>query len=193
MIKICLILIFELFIFIHAFAENKDNTMISLNTSRGVVKIELFKQKEPELVEFFLKYVKDGFYNNLIFHRIIDGFIIQGGAYDDNFNSHEMQLKSQVSFKRSELRNNGGTIALILRKDHSAISTPQFFINLADNTYLNSSAGSSDYEYDVIGRVVSGMDVLEKIARIKIGQREGMYNVPFYPNEALISAIALVH
>ena len=177
--------IVSFFICTSLYAENKENVIVNMSTSRGDIKFELFKQKEPELVDFFLKYIQNGFYNNLIFHRIVDGFILQSGAYDVNFKNKEIQLKSQQSFKHSELKNNFGTLALILRKDNSAITSPQFFINLADNPYLNSSEGN--YEYEVIGKVISGLDVIEKISRIKVGQREGMYNVPFYANEAVIN------
>jgi len=189
---ILLFIIMNIFIFNQAHAENKHelpsgNVLIEMKTTRGIIKLELFKQKEPEIVEFFLKYVNSGFYNNLIFHRIMDGFIIQSGAYNKEFISKESQLKSQLTFKHLNLKNSFATIALILRKDNSAVTSPQFFINLADNPYLNSLEGN--YEYEVIGKVVSGMDVIDKIARVKVGQREGMYNVPFYPNEALIEEI----
>jgi cyclophilin family peptidyl-prolyl cis-trans isomerase len=167
--------------------NSNAQSIVEMITARGCVRIELFKQKEPELVEFFLKYVNLGFYNNLIFHRIIDGFMIQSGAYDKGFNNKEIQLKSQLTFKHIELKNNVGTIALILRKDNSAITAPQFFINLADNPFLNSLEGN--YDYEVIGKIVSGMDVIEKIAHVKVGQREGMYNVPFYPSEAIIQEL----
>ncbi|MES2615708.1 MAG: peptidylprolyl isomerase [Bdellovibrionota bacterium] len=176
-----------LFFVTNAFADNKEDKIIDIVTNRGTIQIELFSQKNTDLVKFFLKYVETGFYNKLIFHRILEGFILQGGAYDVSFKNKEVQLKSQISFKHSEFKNNYGSVGLILRKDNSAITSPQFFINLSDNNYLNSQEGN--YEYEVIGKVISGMDIVEKIAHAKIGQREGMYNVPFYPTEALINEV----
>ncbi len=175
----------------NAYADYTDNgdVQINLDTPRGIIKVVLFKQKEPELVNFFLKYVNSGFYNKLIFHRIIEGFVLQGGAYDSSFTLKELPLKSQISFTPSDLKNSFGTLSIVMRKDNSTITSPQFFINLADNNFLNSVEGN--FEYDVIGKVVSGMDLVEKIARIKVGQREGMHNVPFYPNEAIINQIAI--
>lgn len=190
-----LLFLVNLFFFINVYAGNdssissENDILINLVTNRGVVKVSLFKQKEPELVNFFLKYVNSGFYNNIIFHRIIDGFIIQGGIYDSQFVSKETQLKSQLSFQHSDLKNNIGTFVLILHKGACATTSPQFFINLADNSSLNSFEGN--FEYDVIGKVVSGMDVIEKIAHIKVGQREGMYSVPFYPNEAVLKEVSV--
>lgn len=186
--KIFIILI--LFFTLTARAQNKDDVVVDMITSRGTIRMSLFKQKEPELVNFFVQYIREGFYSNLIFHRILDGFILQGGAYDANFKLKEISLKNQISFQHSLLKNNYGTVALILRKDNSAITSPQFFINLADNPYLNTSEGN--FEYEVIGKVISGFDVIEKIARVKVGQREGMYNVPFYPKEALIKEMNIV-
>jgi peptidyl-prolyl cis-trans isomerase A (cyclophilin A) len=165
----------------------KEDVEVDFVTSRGTVKFDLFKQKESDFVDYFLKYVDSGFYNNTIFHRILEGFVLQGGGYDVGFKEKIIVIKSQLSPVRSQIKNTAGTIALILRKDNSPMLSPQFFINLADNLYLDAADGN--FEYHVIGKVFAGMEIVEKIARIKVGQREGMYNVPFYPNEAVIKSV----
>jgi cyclophilin family peptidyl-prolyl cis-trans isomerase len=167
----------------------KGNLEVTLVTSMGKIRFELFKEKNPSTVENFLSYVKMGYYNNTIFHRIIDGFVIQGGAYDVNFNLkyHNKEAIKNTSFLG--LKNTIGTVAMA-RKPHDPHSaTSQFFINLSNNSSLDFSKEQQGYA--VFGRVSFGMDVVQKIAKIKIGQREGMYNIPFYPAEALIKSVYL--
>lgn len=179
-------------IFLHLFCladDKSEEQSIEIATSHGPISIELFSQKEPELVQFFLSFVKSKYYDNLIFHRIIDGFILQSGAYDVNFTFKEVKLTSQTILPHSDLKNNYGTLSLILRKDSTHLTPPQFFINLADNNYLNSANGI--FKYEVIGKVTKGFEVIEKIAHTKVGQREGMYNVPFFPKEALIQKVSM--
>ena len=176
-----------LFSSINSFAENKEEPLVAFSTTLGTFQVVFFKEKQPDLVDFFLKAVNSGFYNNLIFHRIIDGFVIQSGAYDEKFNLKSLDFHSRFSVSHTPLKNAYGTLSLILKKDNSTSSLPQFFINLADNSNLNSNEGNTHYE--VIGKVISGMEVIEKIAHIKVGQREGMHNTPFYPNESLITAL----
>ena len=137
------------------------------------IKLELYPDKAPETVANFLKYVDDGFYNNTIFHRVIPGFMIQGGGL-----TARMQQKDTSAPIKNEadngLKNDRGTIAMARTMDpHSA--TAQFFINLVDNDFLNFQAPSGNgWGYCVFGRVTEGMDVVDKIAKVKT-TTVGMY------------------
>ena len=149
---------------------HKENAManptVLLETSSGDILIELFPEQAPETVENFLTYVKDGFYANTIFHRVIKGFMIQGGGL-----TMKMETKPTRAPIRNEanngLKNDRGTIAMARTSDpHSA--TAQFFINTVDNDFLNfSSPDVNGYGYCVFGKVIDGMDVVDKIEKIK--------------------------
>ncbi|MDR2573868.1 MAG: peptidyl-prolyl cis-trans isomerase [Desulfovibrio sp.] len=154
-----------------------DCPTVLLETSSGDVLLELFPDKAPRTVENFLRYVDDGFYQNTIFHRVIPGFMIQGGGL-----SARMEEKSTGEPVQNEadngLTNERGTIAMArTREPHSA--TAQFFINLADNTFLNHAAPTPDeWGYCVFGKVVEGMDVVDKIAKVKTRTQGIHENVP---------------
>ncbi|MDR3358187.1 MAG: peptidyl-prolyl cis-trans isomerase [Desulfovibrio sp.] len=154
-----------------------DNTVILLETSSGDVLLELFADKAPKTVENFLRYVDDGFYRNTIFHRVIPGFMIQGGGL-----STRMEEKPAGAPVENEadngLANERGTIAMARAGEpHSA--TAQFFINLDDNAFLNHAASTPDgWGYCVFGKVVEGMDVVDKIAGVKTISRGIHENVP---------------
>jgi len=149
-----------------------ENPVVLLETTSGDILVELYPDKAPETVANFLKYVDDGFYNNTIFHRVIPGFMIQGGGL-----TARMQQKDTSAPIKNEadngLKNDRGTIAMARTMDpHSA--TAQFFINLVDNDFLNFQAPSGNgWGYCVFGRVTEGMDVVDKIAKVKT--TVGMY------------------
>lgn len=151
--------------------------MVRLHTNYGVITLQLFADKAPKTVENFLNYVKDGFYDNTIFHRVINGFMIQGGGFTPEMEQKETnnQIENEADNKVS---NKKGTIAMARTSDpHSA--TCQFFINVADNNFLDfSSKSSQGWGYCVFGEVVEGFDVVEKIKTVATGRKFGHSDVP---------------
>jgi peptidyl-prolyl cis-trans isomerase B (cyclophilin B) len=153
---------------------------VKLTTTMGDIILELYPDKAPATVDNFLQYVKDGFYNGTVFHRVIDGFMIQGGGLDANLNkkSTRAAIKNEAD---NGLMNEPYTIAMARTSDpHSA--TSQFFINVNDNKSLHHRGKSaSDWGYTVFGRVVQGKEVVDKIKAVPTGS-QGMYeNVPATP------------
>ncbi|RLT89191.1 MAG: peptidylprolyl isomerase [Alcanivorax sp.] len=154
--------------------------MVILHTSMGDIKLELNKEKAPVTVENFVGYVNDGHYNGTVFHRVIDGFMIQGGGFDK-----DMQQKPTKDPIKNEanngLKNDLGTIAMARTQDpHSA--SAQFFINIKDNDFLNFSAESTQgWGYAVFGKVVDGMDVVNQIKEVKTGRHGFHQDVPMEP------------
>ncbi|HEY2607835.1 peptidylprolyl isomerase [Paraburkholderia sp. RL18-103-BIB-C] len=151
--------------------------MVELHTNHGVIKLELNAEKAPKSVENFLNYVKAGHYDNTVFHRVIDGFMIQGGGFEPG-----MKQKPTAEPINNEanngLKNVNGSIAMARTNDpHSA--TAQFFINVNDNDFLNhSSPTPQGWGYAVFGKVVDGMDVVEKIKKVKTGSKGFHQDVP---------------
>ncbi len=151
--------------------------MILITTSKGDIRLQLDEVNTPETVANFLNYVRKGYYNDTIFHRVIDGFMIQGGGL-----TVEMETKTTDAPVKNEAKsakpNKRGTVAMARTMDpHSA--TAQFFINLADNTFLNySGEQAQNFGYCVFGEVVDGMDVVDAIAKAETGQRMGHGDVP---------------
>lgn len=148
--------------------------MVLLETSSGDMLLELFPEKAPKTVAGFLEYVDSGFYSNTIFHRVIPGFMIQGGGLGPRMN--EKSTRGPVENEADNgLKNERGAIAMARTQDpHSA--TAQFFINLVDNEFLNHSAPTAQgWGYCVFGKVVDGMDVADKIAKIKT-KSDGIYD-----------------
>lgn len=148
--------------------------MIIFHTNKGDIKIETFEDKAPETVKNFVEYCKEGFYNNTIFHRVINNFMIQGGGFEPGMK----QKKTKAPIKNEAnngLANERGTLAMARTMDpHSA--TAQFFINVDDNDYLNfRSADANGYGYCVFAKVVDGMDVVDQIKAVKTG-RSGMHS-----------------
>jgi len=149
----------------------KDNPTVVIKTSKGVIEAVLFKDKAPLAVDNFLKYVDAGFYNGTIFHRVIWGFMIQGGGFDRYF----IQKPTRPPIKNEAangLKNDRGTLAMA-RTSAVDSATAQFFINLRDNAALNH--GARDYGYAVFGKVTQGMDVVDAIASVKTG-RQGPFS-----------------
>jgi cyclophilin family peptidyl-prolyl cis-trans isomerase len=148
--------------------------MVKLQTSMGDIVIELNQKAAPVTVKNFLDYVQDGIYNGTIFHRVINGFMIQGGGFGAN-----MQRKGTkppiVNEASNGLKNDRGTIAMA-RTNVPDSATSQFFINLVNNAPLNYSSKSPGYA--VFGKVVKGMEVVDAIAKVKTTTRSGMRDVP---------------
>jgi peptidyl-prolyl cis-trans isomerase B (cyclophilin B) len=144
-----------------------DNPMILIETTSGDILVELFADKAPKTVANFLQYMDEGFYKNTIFHRVIKGFMIQGGGLTMRF---EEKLTRQPTPNEAEngLKNERGTIAMARTPDpHSA--TAQFFINTVDNPELDFVAPTMEgFGYCVFGQVVEGMDVVDKIEKLKV-------------------------
>lgn len=147
-------------------AEQTRNVL--LRTTLGDIVLELNKEKAPITVENFMTYVNEGYYNGTIFHRVIDGFMIQGGGFTPDMQKKPTRapIKNEAANK---LRNDAGTVAMARTNDpHSA--TAQFFINITNNDFLNfRSATARGYGYTVFGKVIAGMDVVEKIRKTPTG------------------------
>ncbi len=150
---------------------------VVLSTSLGDITVELFPDKAPVSVENFLSYVKEGFYNNTIFHRVIPGFMIQGGGMTKDMSAKKTNapIKNEAD---NGLKNLKGTVAMA-RTQVVNSATSQFFINLADNAFLDH--GARDFGYAVFGKVTNGMDVVDKIAAVKTSNRAMHQNVPVEP------------
>jgi peptidyl-prolyl cis-trans isomerase B (cyclophilin B) len=151
--------------------------MVKLHTNFGAITIELDSERAPETVANFLEYVKNGFYDNTVFHRVIDGFMIQGGGFQPG-----MKQKATRSAIKNEadngLKNDAYTIAMARTSSpHSA--TAQFFINVANNAFLNHTAQTAQgWGYAVFGRVVEGKDVVDRIRKVRTGTRGMHQDVP---------------
>ena len=140
---------------------------VDLKTSAGTIRLELYPAKAPQTVENFLRYVKDGHYSGTIFHRVIDGFMIQGGGFDGSYKQKATRDSIQNEAKNG-LKNDLGTLAMArTNAPHSA--SAQFFINVKNNDFLNAAAAQDGWGYAVFGKVVSGMDVVTKIAATPTG------------------------
>ena len=153
---------------------------VELKTNRGTIVLELYPDKAPKTVANFLQYVKDGQYTGTVFHRVIDGFMIQGGGFDKDM--RQKPTRAPVENEAANgLKNDVGTIAMARTPDpHSA--SAQFFINLKNNDFLNFREPTPQgYGYTVFGKVVAGMDVVEKIATVPTGNAGPHHNVPREP------------
>jgi len=162
------------------------NPVVIMSTSKGDIKIELFKDKAPITVENFLSYANDGFYDGTIFHRVIPNFMIQGGGFTPDFNQKptKQPIKNEAT---NGLKNERGTLAMA-RTQVVDSATSQFFINLADNSFLDN--GIRDYGYAVFGKVIDGMDVVDAIGAVETGHK-GMYgDVP--QEDVVIKSVKVV-
>ncbi len=151
--------------------------MIRLHTNHGVIALELNDAKAPETVKNFVSYVESGHYSNTVFHRVIDGFMIQGGGFEPDMKQKPTQAPVENEANNG-LKNDRYTIAMARTSDpHSA--SAQFFINVGDNDFLNHSAPTPQgWGYCVFGSVVEGQDVVDKIKGVKTGNRGGHGDVP---------------
>lgn len=154
-----------------------NKTMVKLHTNHGVITLQLDAEKAPNTVKNFLDYVNAGFYENTLFHRVIDSFMIQGGGFEPGMKQKPVNapIKNEAG---NGLSNDNYTIAMARTSDpHSA--TAQFFINVKNNGFLNYSAPNPQgYGYCVFGKVVEGMDVVDAIRKVKTGNRGGHQDVP---------------
>jgi len=140
---------------------------VELKTNLGTIRLELYPAKAPKSVANFLQYVNDGHFNGTIFHRVIDGFMIQGGGFDKNYKQKATRPPVENEAKNG-LKNDLGTIAMARTSaPHSASS--QFFINGKNNDFLNNANAQDGWGYTVFGKVVSGMDVVTKISKTPTG------------------------
>ena len=164
--------------------ESMTNPKVTIRTTLGDIEVELFESQAPLTVANFLTYVDEKYYNHTIFHRVIEGFMVQGGGM-----TADMSQKSAKAPIHNEadnrLSNKRGTLAMARTSDvHSASS--QFFINVVDNNFLDyRSPTPSGYGYCVFGKVSSGMDVVDKIKSVKTGSKKGMQDVPVETVEIL--------
>ncbi|WP_296654219.1 peptidylprolyl isomerase [Paraburkholderia sp.] len=151
--------------------------MVELHTNHGVIKLELNAEKAPKTVENFLAYVKKGHYDGTVFHRVIDGFMIQGGGFEAGMKQKPTDAPIENEANNG-LKNERGSIAMARTNDpHSASS--QFFINVADNDFLNHSSPSPQgWGYAVFGKVVEGLEVVDKIKKVKTGSKGFHQDVP---------------
>ncbi len=146
-------------------AQTTTNPKVQIQTNMGDIVLELNAKAAPKTVANFLQYAKSGFYKNTIFHRVIPGFMIQGGGFVSGL--EEKDTKAPIALEsRNGLTNQRGTIAMARTSDPNS-ATSQFFINVANNNFLNADQAQDGNGYAVFGKVVSGMEVVDKIAGVK--------------------------
>jgi len=161
-----------------------SNPQVVMETSKGEIVLELYPDKAPLTVKNFLDYIDAGFYSGTVFHRVIPGFMLQGGGF-----SRDMQKKSTLIPVKNEafngLKNDRGTIAMARTQDpHSASS--QFFINTVDNAFLNhKSQTTAGWGYAVFGKVIKGMEVVDAISKVQTGTQGRFRDVPKTPVEII--------
>jgi peptidyl-prolyl cis-trans isomerase A (cyclophilin A) len=174
-----------LFVSAPSWAQNEPR--VKLSTSAGDLVIVLFQDKAPKTVENFLQYVRDKHYDGTVFHRVIDGFMVQGGGFTTDM--QQKAVRAPIALEtRPELKNDRGTIAMA-RTGNPNSATAQFFINVVDNRNLNAP-NPDGYGYAVFGRVVEGMDVVDKIKGVPTGTKGPFQNVPTTP--VVINSATLV-
>ena len=158
-------------------ADDTEPPQVTFETSHGSFVLELDRNAAPETVENFLTYVRDGFYAGTIFHRVIPGFMIQGGGFSPEFNKLQTREPIRNEADRGG-ENDRGSIAMARTSDpHSA--TAQFFINVADNDFLNHRGRTAQgWGYTAFGRIIKGMDTVDRIAAVQTGSRGMFQDVP---------------
>jgi len=158
-----------------AWAQQK----VKLATSLGDIVVELDREKAPKTVDNFLQYVKAGHYDGTVFHRVIESFMIQGGGMKPDLT--EKPTRAPIPLEsRSGLTNVRGTLAMARTPDPNS-ATAQFFINVKDNPFLDQANSRDGNGYAVFGKVISGMDVVDKIKAVPVGDKGGHQNVPLSP------------
>ncbi len=154
------------------------NTIVVLETNMGNIEIELFDKEAPLGVANFLNYVDSGFYNGVIFHRVIPGFMLQGGGFDKEMNKKKVKLPIKNEANNG-LKNLRGTLSYARTQDINS-ATSQFFINLVDNAFLDYK-NNRKYGYAVFGKMIKGMKVADTIAKVKTGRVKMYSDVPQNP------------
>jgi cyclophilin family peptidyl-prolyl cis-trans isomerase len=176
MLRCCLAVAVALGAASPALVQDKQNPVVVLETTHGVIKIELYPDKAPRTVQNFLRYVDDKHYDGTIFHRVIPNFMIQGGGFDE-----QMKLKKERPPIKNEadngLSNVRGTIAMARTVDPES-ATNQFFINTKDNQQLDPKGKAGNEGYCVFGKVIDGMEIVDKISTVKTVQKDGFADVP---------------
>jgi peptidyl-prolyl cis-trans isomerase A (cyclophilin A) len=151
--------------------------MIRFETSLGDFTIEFYEKEAPESVANFKRYIDDGFFDGTIFHRIVPGFVIQGGGFTEDMS--QKRTKPPVKNEADNgLKNKRGTLSMARTNDINS-ATSQFFVNLKDNDFLDHSRGN--FGYAVFAKVTEGMDVVDKIAAVETGRKRGFDDVPVEP------------
>jgi cyclophilin family peptidyl-prolyl cis-trans isomerase len=182
-------LLFACLIAMHGAVALAANPSLEMKTSQGTVVIELYADKAPKSVENFLQYVKDGFYAGTVFHRVIDGFMIQGGGFTADMKQKETRA-AIPNEANNGLKNGVGTLAMARTPDPNSASA-QFFINLKDNDFLNFREPSfQGFGYCVFGKVTKGFEIVQKIAKVPTGNAGMFQNVPATP--VVIESIKLL-
>jgi len=152
--------------------------VVVMKTSMGAITLELYPDRAPKTVKNFLKYANDGFYNGTIFHRVIDGFMIQGGGFTANLTAKKTRAPIPIE-SNNGLKNDAGAIAMARSRDPNS-ATSQFFINLVNNDSLNYPRPDG-HGYTVFGKVIEGMEVVRRIGKVATGTRPPLRNVPLEP------------
>jgi len=155
-------------------ADTVENKVVVVTTNMGDIEIELYPDSAPKTVENFISYISDGFYTGTVFHRVIDGFMVQGGGFTSD--GQQKSTRDPIILESNNgLNNERGTVAMA-RTNVPDSATSQFFINIADNDFLNYSPQNPGYA--VFGKVVNGMDVVDKIRIVKTSVKNGMSDWP---------------
>ena len=169
--------------------EGVGMVTVKMETTKGVITLELDGNKAPETVANFVEYAKAGFYDGTVFHRVIPGFMVQGGGFDTDMK----QKKTNAPVKNEAdngLKNDTGTVAMARTSDPNS-ATAQFFINVKDNDFLNhSSPTPQGWGYTVFGKVTDGMDAVRSIEKVKTATNHGMQDVPMM--EVVIRKVTVV-
>jgi peptidyl-prolyl cis-trans isomerase B (cyclophilin B) len=170
-------------------AKGAAMVKVTMETSKGVITMELDRQKAPVTVENFIKYAEAGHYDGTVFHRVIPGFMIQGGGFDNDMKQKPTNPPIKIEADNG-LKNTKGTVAMARTSDPNS-ATSQFFINVTDNGFLDyKSPTAQGWGYAVFGRVTDGMDVVEAIEKVQTGNRSGHQNVPL--EEVVIQKVTVV-
>lgn len=162
---------------ISATSMAQDNPVVVMETNKGTITIELWAEKAPITVANFLRYTDNSYFDGLVFHRVIPGFMVQGGGFSQDMvqKSSYDQIKNEAS---ASVPNNRGTLAMA-RTNVVDSASNQFFINLVDNAFLNHTDETPrGFGYAVFGEVIEGMDIVDQIAMVGTGTRNGLQNVP---------------
>jgi len=171
-----------------SFSVGAAGTHVVMKTSMGSITLELYPDRAPKTVKNFLQYAGDRFYDGTIFHRVIDGFMIQGGGFTANLTAKKTRAPISIESDNG-LRNDAGAIAMARSRDPNS-ATSQFFINLVDNNTLNYP-NPDGHGYTVFGKVIEGMEIVRKIGSVATGPRPPLRNVPLEP--VVIESVKVVN